>query len=96
MLVHQSPQAGIPIKFISIFFLFFFFILLFYFLTLQYCIGFAIYQHESNSLPRMSRGCKTGTLEILHRAEKDPEYMDRYSIAMQILKMAIPWNAYSI
>ena len=26
---------------------FFFFIILFYFLTLQYCIGFAIYQHES-------------------------------------------------
>ena len=24
-----------------------FFFLLFYFLTLQYCIGFAIYQHES-------------------------------------------------
>ena len=27
--------------------LFFFFNILFYFLTLQYCIGFAIYQHES-------------------------------------------------
>ena len=26
---------------------FFFFLILFYFLTLQYCIGFAIYQHES-------------------------------------------------
>ena len=26
---------------------FFYFLLLFYFLTLQYCIGFAIYQHES-------------------------------------------------
>ena len=26
---------------------FFFFSILFYFLTLQYCIGFAIYQHES-------------------------------------------------
>ena len=25
----------------------FFFLILFYFLTLQYCIGFAIYQHES-------------------------------------------------
>ena len=25
----------------------YFFIILFYFLTLQYCIGFAIYQHES-------------------------------------------------
>ena len=24
-----------------------FFIILFYFLTLQYCIGFAIYQHDS-------------------------------------------------
>ena len=24
-----------------------FFLILFYFLTLQYCIGFAIYQHES-------------------------------------------------
>ena len=37
---------------LSIFFLFFFFLLsffkiLFYFLTLQYCIGFAIYQNES-------------------------------------------------
>ena len=29
----------------DIFFLFF--LILFYFLTLQYCIGFAIYQHES-------------------------------------------------
>ena len=29
-------------------------------------------------------------------AEKDPEYMDRYSIAMEIFKMAIPWNASSI
>ena len=28
-------------------------------------------------------------------AEKDPEYMDRYSIAMERLKMAIPWNASS-
>ena len=28
------------------FFLFFFFCFLFYFLTLQYCIGFAMYQHE--------------------------------------------------
>ena len=27
--------------------LFIFFIILFYFVTLQYCIGFAIYQHES-------------------------------------------------
>ena len=25
----------------------FFFLILFYFLTLQYCVGFAIYQHES-------------------------------------------------
>ena len=32
------------------FFLFFFFsFLFFYFLTLQYCIGFAIYQHESTT-----------------------------------------------
>ena len=29
------------------FFFSFFFWILFYFLTLQYCIGFAIYQHES-------------------------------------------------
>ena len=29
-------------------------------------------------------------------AEKYPEYMDRYSIAMQRLKMAIPWNESSI
>ena len=28
-------------------FFFFFFLILFYFLTLQYCIGFAIYQNES-------------------------------------------------
>ena len=32
---------------ISLVFLLFIFIFLFYFLTLQYCIGFAIYQHES-------------------------------------------------
>ena len=25
----------------------FFFLILFYFLTLQYCVGFAIYHHES-------------------------------------------------
>ena len=30
-------------------FIYLFFINLFYFLTLQYCIGFAIYQHESAS-----------------------------------------------
>ena len=30
-------------------FLFFFFLILFYFLTLQYCIGFAIYQNESTT-----------------------------------------------
>ena len=29
------------------FFTFLFFLILFYFLTLQYCIGFAIFQHES-------------------------------------------------
>ena len=29
-------------------------------------------------------------------AEKYPEYMDRYSIVMERLKMAIPWNASSI
>ena len=29
---------------------FFFFLILFYFLTLQYCIGFAIYQNESDRL----------------------------------------------
>jgi len=32
--------------FLAIFF-FLFFLIFFYFLTLQYCIGFAIYQHES-------------------------------------------------
>ena len=30
-----------------------FFIILFYFLTLQYCIGFAIYQHESTTSIQM-------------------------------------------
>ena len=30
-----------------LFFFFFNFLILFYFLTLQYCIGFAIHQHES-------------------------------------------------
>ena len=30
-------------------YLFYLFIILFYFLTLQYCIGFAIYQHESTT-----------------------------------------------
>ena len=29
-------------------------------------------------------------------AEKYPEYMDRYSIAIERLKMAIPWNPSSI
>ena len=33
---------------VSAFYLFFI-IFLFYFLTLQYCIGFAIYQHESTT-----------------------------------------------
>ena len=31
----------------SLIFFCFFFLILFYFLTLQYCIGFAIHQHES-------------------------------------------------
>ena len=29
-------------------------------------------------------------------AEKYPKYMDRYSITMERLKLAIPWNASSI
>ena len=29
-------------------------------------------------------------------AENYPEYMDRYSITMERLRMAIPWNASSI
>ena len=33
----------------DVFAFFFFLIILFYFLTLQYCIGFAIYQHKSTT-----------------------------------------------
>ena len=36
-----------PLLLLTLFFSFFF--ILFYFLTLQYCIGFAIYQHESTT-----------------------------------------------
>ena len=48
----QEYWSGVPLPSplaaVGIFILFFFPILiLFYFLTLQYCIGFAIYQHES-------------------------------------------------
>jgi len=37
------------LRHVSIFFPFDFFNILFYFLTLQYCIDFAIYQHESTT-----------------------------------------------
>ena len=36
-------------SFSAFYFLIFFLIILFYFLTLQYCIGFAIYQHKSTT-----------------------------------------------
>ena len=48
----------------------------------------------------LCHGCneddKTSTLEIIHDAEKYPKYMYRYSIAMERLQLAIPWNASSI
>ena len=50
-LVHwDDPEGwyreGPPLYF---FFIFYLFIYLFYFLTLQYCIGFAMYHHESTT-----------------------------------------------
>ena len=49
--------------------LFFFFTFFFYFLTLQYCIGFAIYQHESatgiNNSHRFQE-CGHGCLWVTH------------------------------
>ena len=40
---------------------------------------------------------KPGTPELTHDCwKKYPEYMYRYPIAMERLKMAIPWNASSI
>ena len=50
-------------------------------------------QHFAMDVTRMTRlvHWKLYTL-----AENYPEYMDRYSITMERLKMAIPWNASSI
>ena len=42
----SKPQSE-SLFFFSISRYFYFFLILFYFLTLQYCIGFAIYQNES-------------------------------------------------
>ena len=44
----QIPQLG---------FFFIIIIILFYFLTLQYCIGFAIYQHEYTTAVDQSPSC---------------------------------------
>ena len=46
-----TGPSGIPHMSVAGFIFFFlnFFLILFYFLTLQYCIGFAIYQHESTT-----------------------------------------------
>ena len=45
-LSHQGSQSLLEFNFKQTFLFFF---NLFYFLTLQYCIGFAIYQHESTT-----------------------------------------------
>ena len=44
---HRESHPILQVNFISNFFLFLFY--LFYFLTLKYCIVFAIYQHESTT-----------------------------------------------
>ena len=46
MAIHRLP---ILLDFIYLFIGGMFHVILFYFLTLQYCIGFAIYQHESST-----------------------------------------------
>ena len=43
----QDTAAPLSLLILFLFFLLFFLFLFFYFLTLQYCIGFAIYQNES-------------------------------------------------
>ena len=44
----QEYWSGVPLPSLKLLLVFFFFLFFnFYFLTLQYCIGFAIYQHES-------------------------------------------------
>ena len=43
---HRESHPILQVNFISNFFFIF---ILFYFLTLKYCIGFAIYQHESTT-----------------------------------------------
>ena len=43
----NQPHYEFPNVKKNVFIAFLFFFLFFYFLTLQYCIGFAIYQHES-------------------------------------------------
>ena len=59
------------------------FLFLFYFLTLQYCIGFAIYQHESSleplicehleqatSFPRYPRAAERKSAQYLYAANR--------------------------
>ena len=45
--IHNEKIKKFRFCMINYFYVFSFFKILFYFLTLQYCIGFAIYQHES-------------------------------------------------
>ena len=50
-------------------------------------------QHFAMDVTRMTRLAHWNLYTL---AENYPEYMDRYSITMERLKMAIPWNASSI
>ena len=45
----RKPHLAVSVFFFFSLEIFWFFKILFYFLTLQYCIGFAIYQHESTT-----------------------------------------------
>ena len=57
ILYHLSQQGIHALaNLFSFFYFIFFFYILFYFLTLQYCIGFAIYQHESATICFLRRG----------------------------------------
>ena len=58
-----SPSSGVGLAVLSVISLVchqaeehFFFLILFYFLTLQYCIGFAIYQNERGELLKKDTG----------------------------------------
>ena len=61
--------------------------------TKDYTVFSVYIQHFAMDVTRMTR---LAHWKLYTLAENYPEYMDRYSIMMERLKMAITWNASSI